>query len=283
MKRQFTFSKGVVKPEVEQPGKVDSDPEGEEEEEEPKVFTVDTLLVQYRKWISMRRVSYLILFVSEVVGLVCVAWPASLQLESGAGLGGISDLRELQVVRDNLVYYDEVLTMSARMCALSGLPEFAARYDAIVGPLEDNIARVLELRPEEAETFNTLTVDANNELIRLETKALLGCADGADRIPASEAGNAVMGIEYERNKGSYIYGILTLKFGIDKYLLDQKEIDWQGTMFLWLVGIVVMLLLGTMQTMQQAQGEEAERLAAEFDAHIEELNGATLLTSTDFK
>jgi len=57
-----------------------------------------------------------------------------------------------------------------------------------------------------------------------------------------------MGVEYEKNKGSYVYGILTLKTGIDTFLLEQKELDWQSTMFLWLVGIIVMLLLGATQT-----------------------------------
>ena len=68
------------------------------------------------------------------------------------------------------------------------------------------------------------------------------------RISTAEASAAVMGVEYEKNKGSYVYGILTLKTGIDTFLLEQKELDWQSTMFLWLVGIIVMLLLGATQT-----------------------------------
>mmetsp|Transcript_40088 Transcript_40088/g.78545 ORF Transcript_40088/g.78545 Transcript_40088/m.78545 type:complete len:649 (+) Transcript_40088:383-2329(+) len=281
LKKAFTFSKGVVKvaPEGEVPQYQEDDEEDEQEDGKQQApITVDTLMVQYHKWITMRRVSYMILFLSEVVGLVCVAWPASLQLESGEGLGGQSELRELQTVRDNLIYYDEVLTMSARMCALSGKPEFAARYDAIVGPLEDNIARVLELQPDQADAFNAATVDANEELIRLETKALLGCAEGAERIPAAEAGEAVMGVEYELNKGSYVYGILTLKTGIDTYLQEKKDIDWQSTMFLWLVGIIVLLMLGAMQTAQQAQDEESERLAQNFDDQIDSLNDAQLVS-----
>ena len=100
MQRGFTFSKGIVEPEPAGKGVEEDEDEDEEEVEDVEgVITVDTLLVQYHRWINMRRWAYILLFLSEVVGLVCVAWPASLQLESGNGLGSMSDLRELQDVR----------------------------------------------------------------------------------------------------------------------------------------------------------------------------------------
>lgn len=175
-----------------------------------------------------------------MVGLFCVAWPASLQLQQGSGLAEAANLRQLQVVRDNLIYYDEVLTNSARICALSGRTEFLDVYLSTVDSLDANLAAVNELQPDSAEEFVTTTAAANEKLIELETYGLRGCSTGDDALTPAEAAPFVMGADYETWKGAYIYGLQMLRTNIDNILLKERATAWESTVFLWSVGIVVM-------------------------------------------
>jgi len=217
----------------------------------------------------------------EIIGLICVAWPASLQLRQGVGVSEVADLRTLQTVRDDLRYYDEVLSTSARLCALSGRPEFLQQYNDVIPPLEANLAQVLRIRPEQAEEFTNSTATANDELIALETEALRGCSEGDDKLTAEEAGPYVMGIGYELWKGTYIYGLQILRTDIDNVLINEREASWKSTVYLWYVGIIVLLLVGLTQAANQAQDEESERLAAEFDDLVERLQPSPVLPAAE--
>ena len=213
----------------------------------------------------------------ELVGLACVAWPAFLQLQAGGGLTEASNTRHLQIAKDGLIYYDEVLTTSARLCALSGRPEFDVIYNNAVPLLEENLNEVLQLRPGQAEVFSAKTAAANEELISLETEALRGCARGPQRLDAGESAAFVMGLEYEMWKGDYSYGVQLLLTDIDNYITDARAEGWRQTVYLWTVGIVVMMLLAFAQAVINVQEEQSGTLAAEFQDHVDRIHRTRLL------
>ena len=212
----------------------------------------------------------------ELVGLACVAWPAVLQLQASGGLSEASNTRHLQIAKDGLIYYDEVLTTSSRLCALSGRPEFDAIYNNAVPLLEENLNEVLRLRPGQTEVFAAKTTAANEELISLETEALRGCTRGPQRLDADESAAFVMGQEYEMWKGDYSYGIQLLLTDIDNYISDARAEGWRQTVYLWTVGIVVMMLLAFAQAVINVQEEQSSKLAAEFKDHIDRIRRSFL-------
>lgn len=208
---------------------------------------------------------------------MCVAWPASLQLQQGSSVADVTYLRRIQTVRDKLIFYDEVLTTSARICALTGRPEFLQVYLDTVGPLEKNLDEILQLLPSEAQEFRNRTATANEQLIRLETEGLRGCSQGVDVRPAEEAAAYLMGPEYEKWKGDYIYGIQVLSADINNFLQQEKATAWQSTVYLWTIAIVVMMLMGVSQAARQSQEEESDRLTAEFDERLGEIRRKSFL------
>jgi methyl-accepting chemotaxis protein len=69
-------------------------------------------------------------------------------------------------------YYDEVLTMSARMAAASGNLNWQKRYDAEVSKLDASISAALKIAPQSsAAAFTASTEKANMKLIEMETQA----------------------------------------------------------------------------------------------------------------
>jgi len=100
-------------------------------------------------------------------------------------------------------YYDEVLTMSAKMAASSNDLKWKTRYDKNVSKLDNAIKESLSIMPEEYLTNGTReTRAANKILVDLETKAFSllekGEQEKAISLLASE--------EYEKQKKIYTNG-----------------------------------------------------------------------------
>jgi signal transduction histidine kinase len=103
-----------------------------------------------------------------------------------------------------VVHLDEVLTMSARMAAATGDPQWEARYNQFVPELDAAIKEMMSLAPNATmHGFSAQTDAANQALIAMETRAfeLVRAGDTAG------AGAILFGAEYEREKRIYAEGM----------------------------------------------------------------------------
>src|SRR5262245_50763319 len=122
--------------------------------------------------------------------------------------------RELAIERvcGQISYLDEVLTMSARMCAATGDEEWEKRYRRHIDRLDDALRTAHELAPGSNESESAAQTDAaNRRLVAMELEAFeqvrAGHAEGAAALLSSE--------EYELQKAIY-------SEGTDRYLRAMR-------------------------------------------------------------
>ena len=97
-------------------------------------------------------------------------------------------------------YYDELLTMSARLAAATGDPSYVQRYQKAVPQLDQVLADALAVVPDDAALQGVRATDqANQALIALETEDFRRLAAG----DAAGAYKVVTSSEYERLKADY--------------------------------------------------------------------------------
>ena len=110
---------------------------------------------------------------------------------------------KLQNLSNQIIYVDEVLTMSARMYANTGDPKWESRYNQFVPQLDITIKQIIEQTPNTYNTNAKKTDDANLKLVDLETQSFQlvqqGKVDAAKQI--------LSGQEYETLKRIYAKGI----------------------------------------------------------------------------
>jgi len=115
-------------------------------------------------------------------------------------------------------YYDEVLTMSARMAAFTGGNRWGERYSHNVPLLEEELARVLRLYPP-AEKAIEETSQANDRLVKLETDALSlarsGHLDEAQQLLFSDA--------YENDKAIYSRALALLNEQTGRNIAEMED------------------------------------------------------------
>ena len=111
----------------------------------------------------------------------------------------------LEQLKDKIVYYDEVLTMSARMAAQTGDPAWESRYRGVEPELTRAIREAIELAPA-AQSIVASTEQANQVLLDFEEEAFLhvraGRREQAAALLASPA--------YESSKRTYGAGMEAL-------------------------------------------------------------------------
>ncbi len=123
------------------------------------------------------------------------------------GTVGRFEERELAIERvcAEIKYLDEVLTMSARMCAATGDEAWEQRYREHVAQLDLAIAHAHELAPDAEEHAGSLQTEAANAaLVAMELRAF-------DLVRAgrrAEARLLLSSSEYERHKQTYSAGLV---------------------------------------------------------------------------
>jgi serine phosphatase RsbU (regulator of sigma subunit) len=122
----------------------------------------------------------------------------------------ISNQFKLQNLSNQIIYYDEVLTMSARMYAGTGDSKWESRYNQFVSQLEITIKQIIEQTPNTYNANAKKTDEANLKLVDLETKSF----DLVRQGKAQEAMQILSGTEYESLKQIYADGILTTRNAI---------------------------------------------------------------------
>ena len=102
-----------------------------------------------------------------------------------------------QSLIDEIIYLDEVLTMSARMGAATGQPQWEERYLSFEPKLDATIKEVIKLIPQ-ADSLEKVDA-ANIRLVELEKEAFGLVRDGR----RDEAVDLLFSGEYESNKQIY--------------------------------------------------------------------------------
>ena len=112
----------------------------------------------------------------------------------------------------DFVYYDEVLTMSARLAAATGDVSWEERYLGFEKKLGAALRQAKELAPEDLSDVATFSVDkANNNLVDMERRAFLLVHQGN----REEAGALLGGTPYRDQKAIYRRGIDTIQAEIE--------------------------------------------------------------------
>ncbi|GBO53196.1 methyl-accepting chemotaxis protein [Pseudanabaena sp. lw0831] len=137
------------------------------------------------------------------VGLVIFGISALNLFDIYRGFRSISEKNfRLQELSGKIVYFDEVLTMSARMSASTGDPRWEKRYleydPQLVAALEESA----KIAPDAYKNLPTEVNDANTKLVDLEKKSFELVRQGK-KIEASQI---LFGAEYEAQKKIYADG-----------------------------------------------------------------------------
>ncbi|MBI3886751.1 MAG: PAS domain-containing protein, partial [Opitutae bacterium] len=157
--------------------------------------------------------------VLTVVVLVAISWSAyDSYLKLSAGEQRAQQLPELAA---QVAYFDEVLTMSARMAATTGDPRWEQRYRRFQPRLDEALAELKRLlahsgqRPEVA-----ALAGINRSLDETETGALAQVRAGR----TAEAAQLLLGAAYETRKQTYADGIARLRRHLAEDLAaDQRD------------------------------------------------------------
>jgi signal transduction histidine kinase len=111
---------------------------------------------------------------------------------------------EIERVRQGIIYLDEVLTMSARMSALTSDPQWEIRYNRHAPKLDSMIKRAISLtNGEEVKKALELTDSSNNRLTELERCAM----EMSQQDNPNEAVALLLGDEYIELKKTYAKGM----------------------------------------------------------------------------
>jgi methyl-accepting chemotaxis protein PixJ len=126
------------------------------------------------------------------------------------------------VLTSQIQYYDEVLTMSARMAASTGDKNWERRYNEFVPKLDENIKELTALPIQEFKLTNqhrAKSVDeANQRLIAIETQAL----EMVNRGEGKAALTLLLNPEYQKLKQIYAEGTRTAQRLIGTQINQDK-------------------------------------------------------------
>ncbi len=110
----------------------------------------------------------------------------------------------LEELRGEIMRLDEVLTMSARMAAVTGDPKWEARYNIFDPVLDKDIKEAITLAPEVySGNFAVETDTANRRLVQMERRSFQLVHENRK----SEAYRILFSEEYQRQKEIYAHGM----------------------------------------------------------------------------
>jgi signal transduction histidine kinase len=147
---------------------------------------------------------------------------------------------KLQKLSNKITYFDEVLTMSARMNAATGNVAWEQRYRQFEPQLDAAIKESLKLAPEVYKNENTKKIDpANKTLVSMEYQSFNlvrnNQKEGAQLLLFSR--------EYEINKHIYADGVAERNHNIS-VALQEKVTKYRQRMFwAFLISIISLFLL----------------------------------------
>ena len=164
---------------------------------------------------------------------------------------------ELQKLTGNIVYLDEVLTMSARLAATTGNLKWEERYRKFEPELDAIINRTIQLAPTAYETGAMQTNEANLKLVEMEEKAF----DLVRKGRRNEALELLFSQEYERQKILYSTGINAtisaieneIEFELNKF---QNRFLFSGLFSTISLGLLALAWVGIIRFIRQYISEQ---------------------------
>lgn len=125
----------------------------------------------------------------------------------------------LEQLNGEIIYLDELLTMSARMGAATGDLQWEKRYLKYDPQLVAVIEESSKIAPEAYKNISAEVNDANNKLVELEKKSF----DLVRQGKKSEASQILFGAEYERLKKIYASGSAKSVAAVRKETAEQLQ------------------------------------------------------------
>lgn len=151
------------------------------------------------------------------------------------------EIKKISTLSEQIRYYDEVLTMSARVATLNQNDYWIKRYYKNIEPLEKSINEALKLMPSLKDEFKAIE-QINKELISLEEKALKLSKKGS----YEEAKKILFSLEYKSLKQSYKVGLNLVLNKIEKRnktLQKHLFVNIQFSSFVILFSILFMIVV----------------------------------------
>jgi methyl-accepting chemotaxis protein PixJ len=149
---------------------------------------------------------------------------------------------ELQKVSDDMVYQDEVLTMSARMLVSTGDLQWETRYNQFVPTFDVLLKKFLANISTELRTEAAQTDGASAKLFAFEDTAFKLVKQGKQK----EAFKILMGTEYETQKKIQSNGFNVVLAKVEKSIQAELQ-DYQQQLLISIVfaGATLPILLGS--------------------------------------
>lgn len=170
---------------------------------------------------------------------------------------------QIEALRSKIVHLDEVLTMSARMAAMTGDRKWIKRYERHEPELDAAIKRAIEIAPEPySDEQAALTDQANVQLVRMEREALALVREQG----LEEAQDILFSPEYEKQKRIYAQGIT--RFAVTPHL-DLRLERLRGTI-VHLDEVLTMSARMAVETGEKEWIDRYEKYEPKLDAAIEE-------------
>jgi methyl-accepting chemotaxis protein PixJ len=146
---------------------------------------------------------------------------------------------KLQEMSDDIVYLDEVLTMSARMAASTGNTKWEDRYNQFVPKLDETIKALMQDVPVASQSNPEQTAIANQKLVDMETKSF----KLVDQGKSTQALNLLLGKDYETQKKIYSSGIQGTLSTVKRDVAFQLEAYRQNLLWSVIFAISSSILL----------------------------------------
>jgi uncharacterized membrane protein YdbT with pleckstrin-like domain len=144
---------------------------------------------------------------------------------------------EIQGLRGQIIYLDEVLTMSARMAAATGDPRWETRYREFQPQLDLALVEAQLVVPDAQATAQTEA--ANIALVEMEDRAF----DLIREDKLAEARDVLFSEEYEAQKAIYAEGMLGLGRQLEEAVASTLREQERRIVAQLVVGVMAILLL----------------------------------------
>ncbi len=169
------------------------------------------------------------LVVTQLMPVITVAVVISMMLVASVGWNVwnmSNDFRsvvttefQIQNLSDQIIYLDEVLTMSAKMAASTGDLQWEQRYQKFEPDLDTAIKQVLKLAPEAYSSSGKETDSANMKLVKMEQQSF----ELVRQQKTKSALNLLSSQEYTYQKQIYADGMSKLTTALEKRITSNLE------------------------------------------------------------
>ena len=216
-----------------------------------------------------------VLIIVLVMGLGWQVWQSYLDHK-----GSQEQAFPIQTLRDRIIHFDEVLTMSANMAAATGDLQWEKRYRDFEPQLDVAIKSLRELVPETFDSAAAIQTDqANIKLVEMENKVFELVGQGR----LNEAQMLISSGDYYKQKKLYSSGMERIATDLGKYVTADLETHRKKALVALLGFLLLALIWMWVPQNMRRYLKERERLLKTLTAKNEELQSIVYVVSHDLK